>query len=141
MESTLNHLLADLVVEYHKLQSFHWYVKGEDFFQAHVKIEELYDDVNDFVDQVAEVILQIGAQPISSMRQFLDTSSIEEREDSYVSSKDAYASIIEDFQGILDEAVSIKGVADGENAYLVSTTMDDLIVSLSKTLWMLRQGR
>ena len=28
MEKKLNHLLADLVVEYHKLQSFHWYLKG-----------------------------------------------------------------------------------------------------------------
>lgn len=141
MESKLNHLLADLVVEYHKLQSFHWYVKGPDFFQAHAKIEDFYGDVNDFVDQIAEVILQIGAQPISSMHQFLETSSIEERSDGYVSSKGAYASIIEDFQSILDEASSIKGAADDENAYLVSTTMDDLIVSFSKALWMLRQGR
>lgn len=141
MESRLNHLLADLVVEYHKLQSFHWYVKGPDFFQAHPKIEDFYGDVNDFVDQVAEAILQIGAQPISSMHQFLEASSIEERPDGYVSSKDAYASISEDFQSILDEASSIKGAADDENAYLVSTTMDDLIVSFSKALWMLRQGR
>ena len=28
MEKELNKLLADLVVEYHKLQSFHWYLKG-----------------------------------------------------------------------------------------------------------------
>ena len=34
MEKLLNKLLADLVTEYHKLQHFHWYVKGGDFFQA-----------------------------------------------------------------------------------------------------------
>lgn len=28
MEKLLNKLLADLVVEYHKLQSYHWYLKG-----------------------------------------------------------------------------------------------------------------
>ena len=27
METKLNQLLADFVVEYHKLQTFHWYVK------------------------------------------------------------------------------------------------------------------
>ena len=32
MEKELNKLLADLVVEYHKLQSFHWYLKGYHFF-------------------------------------------------------------------------------------------------------------
>ena len=32
MEKLLNKLLADLVVEYHKLQHFHWYVKGGELF-------------------------------------------------------------------------------------------------------------
>ena len=37
MEKELNKLLADLVVEYHKLQSFHWYLKGYHFFDDHKK--------------------------------------------------------------------------------------------------------
>lgn len=32
MLESLNQFLADLVVEYHKLQNFHWYVAGMDFF-------------------------------------------------------------------------------------------------------------
>ena len=40
MEKELNKLLADLVVEYHKLQSFHWYLKGYHFFDDHAKLEE-----------------------------------------------------------------------------------------------------
>ena len=43
MESKLNALLANLTVEYHKLQNQHWYVAGSDFFQAHAQLEELYD--------------------------------------------------------------------------------------------------
>ena len=35
MEKKLNALLSDLVVEYHKLQSFHWYLKGSHFFDDH----------------------------------------------------------------------------------------------------------
>ena len=45
METKLNQLLADFVVEYHKLQTFHWYVKGKDFFTVHAKLEEYYDHV------------------------------------------------------------------------------------------------
>ena len=35
METKLNQLLADFVVEYHKLQTFHWPVKGKGFFTVH----------------------------------------------------------------------------------------------------------
>lgn len=53
MDKQLNKLLADLVVEYHKLQSYHWYIKGKDFFTVHAKLEELYNGVNKAIDEVA----------------------------------------------------------------------------------------
>ena len=52
MDKQLNKLLADLVVEYHKLQSYHWYIKGKDFFTVHAKLEELYNGVNKAIDEV-----------------------------------------------------------------------------------------
>ena len=60
MEKELNKLLADLVVEYHKLQSFHWYLKGYHFFDDHAKLEEYYDSVAEAVDGVAENMLKLG---------------------------------------------------------------------------------
>ena len=60
MEKELNKLLADLVVEYHKLQSFHWYLKGYHFFDDHAKLEEYYDEVAEIVDCVAEARPQTG---------------------------------------------------------------------------------
>ena len=39
MIEKLNKLLADLNVFYRKLQNYHWYVKGSDFFIAHKKLE------------------------------------------------------------------------------------------------------
>ena len=42
MEKELNKLLADLVVEYHKLQSFHWYLKGYHFFDDHKKLSLIH---------------------------------------------------------------------------------------------------
>ena len=61
MEKELNKLLADLVVEYHKLQSFHWYLKGYHFFDDHAKLEEYYDSVAEAVDGVAENMLKLDS--------------------------------------------------------------------------------
>ncbi len=70
METKLNQLLADFVVEYHKLQTFHWYVKGKDFFTVHAKLEEYYDHVNENIDEVAEHILMLNMKPLASLQEF-----------------------------------------------------------------------
>ncbi|MGN0287308.1 MAG: DNA starvation/stationary phase protection protein [Atopobiaceae bacterium] len=139
MESKLNALLANVTVEYHKLQNQHWYVSGSDFFQAHTQLESLYDELLPVIDDVAELILQLGGKPIASLAEVLQTATIQEREDEFLTSKDAFANVRTDLQTILDQVNGIKEAADAESNHLVSAKADELIASLSKTLWMLRQ--
>ena len=42
----LNLFLSNLNVFYRKLQNYHWNIIGEDFFNVHSKLEELYDEIN-----------------------------------------------------------------------------------------------
>lgn len=139
MESKLNQLLANVTVEYHKLQNQHWYVSGSDFFQAHAQLEELYDSLLPVIDDVAELILQLGGSPIASLREVLDLATISEREDASLKSVDAFHNVREDLSAILEQVTAIKAQADEESNYLVSAKADEYIASLSKTLWMLRQ--
>ena len=94
MEKELNKLLADLVVEYHKLQSFHWYLKGYHFFDDHKKFEEYYGDIADAVDGVAENMLKLGLKPESTMKGFMALSTIEEAKNKEVTSEEAYEIIL-----------------------------------------------
>ena len=139
MESKLNQLLANVTVEYHKLQNQHWYVSGSDFFQAHAQLEELYDSLLPVIDDVAELILQLGGSPIASLREVLDLATISEREGAPLKSVDAFRNVREDLSAILEQVTAIKAQADEESNYLVSAKADEYIASLSKTLWMLRQ--
>ena len=139
MNAKLNALLANVTVEYHKLQNQHWYVSGSDFFQAHAQLEELYDGLLPVIDDVAELILQLGGKPIASLAEVLDLATIREREDAHLLSKDAFLNVRTDFQTILDQVNGIKEAANAESNHLVSAKADELIASLSKTLWMLRQ--
>lgn len=141
MESKLNHLLANVTVEYHKLQNLHWYISGSDFFQVHAKLEEFYDGLLPIIDDVAETILQLGGKPIASLSEVLSTASIKEREDALVRSTQVFEIVLADFSALLDEVTAIKISADAENNHLVSALMDDYIASLSKTIWMIRQQR
>ena len=59
----LNCLLSDLNVFYRKLQNYHWNIKGKDFFNVHVKLEEYYNEINEQIDELAEQILMLGNEP------------------------------------------------------------------------------
>ena len=55
LEQNLNELLSDLNVFYRKLQNYHWNVTGQDFFQAHSKLEELYNEIRYLFNEVRSV--------------------------------------------------------------------------------------
>lgn len=139
MENKLNKLLANLVVEYHKLQNFHWYVKGKDFFQAHAKLEELYGYINEAIDEVAENILMLEGKPLASIKDFLQVSSIKEASRDNIKSKYIYKEVLDDFSYLLESVVSIKKDADENEVYIISALMDDYIKEFSKSIWMIKQ--
>ena len=140
MEKLLNKLLADFVVEYHKLQHFHWYVKGGDFFTAHAKLEELYDEINEGVDEIAEVMLMNKMKPASTMKEFLKLSSITEPKGGFASSSTVYKAVLADFKHLLDSFKAVNVAADKAGNYLVSTKMDNYIEHFSKAIWMISQS-
>jgi starvation-inducible DNA-binding protein len=139
MEKLLNRLLADLVVEYHKLQSYHWYLKGYHFFDDHSKLESYYDMVAGMVDGVAEDMLKLSLKPESTLKGFLDISVIKEAENEEVTSAEAFASVLADFKVLRDDVLAVKKAADEEGDYLTSALMDDYIESFYKEIWMLGQ--
>ena len=114
METKLNQLLADFVVEYHKLQTFHWYVKGKDFFTVHAKLEEYYDHVNENIDEVAEHILMLNMKPLASLQEFLKVSSITEAHGEFVCSQDILKEVLKDFEYLLNEVKELKKYIDRE---------------------------
>ena len=139
LEKKLNELLADLVVEYHKLQNFHWYVKGKAFFTTHAKLEEIYDGINASIDEVAENLLMIGGKPLGSLVEFKENSKIEEAKMEYIKTKDIYQAVLKDFDYLLGSIKEIKKLADEKEVYLISILMDDQIKYFSKAIWMIKQ--
>ena len=139
MERLLNKLLADLVVEYHKLQSYHWYLKGYHFFDDHPKLERYYDMIAGMVDGVAEDMLKLSLKPASTLKGFLALTAVEEAENKELTSEEAFASVLKDFELLRDDVLDVKKAADEAGDYLTSALMDDYIESFYKEIWMLRQ--
>ena len=135
----LNHLLANLVVEYHKLQNFHWYIKGCDFFTVHAKLEDYYNDINKAVDEVAESILMLEGKPLASLQEFAAHASVKEAEAQFRQSDVILAEVAKDYNLLLEEVIDIKKAADAEENFIISAMMDDYIRNFTKAVWMLKQ--
>lgn len=135
----LNHLLANFVVEYHKLQNFHWYIKGSDFFTVHAKLEDYYNDINKAVDEVAESILMLEGKPLASLQEFAAHASVKEAEAQFRQSDVILAEVAKDYNLLLEEVIDIKKAADAEENFIISAMMDDYIRNFTKAVWMLKQ--
>ena len=48
----LNELLANYQIFYMNARGFHWNIKGEKFFELHLKFEELYNDSLIKIDEI-----------------------------------------------------------------------------------------
>lgn len=74
--SALKEVLADAEVLSVKAHGYHWNVVGADFSQYHDLFGEIYDDVYESVDPIAENLRKLGEQAPASLREFLQMTSI-----------------------------------------------------------------
>jgi starvation-inducible DNA-binding protein len=79
--SDMNKLLSSYQVYYQNLRSFHWHIKGENFFELHTKFEEYYNSAKLNIDAIAERIQTLGFKPIGNMSTYLMVSEISEAPD------------------------------------------------------------
>ena len=135
----LNYLLSDLNVFYRKLQNYHWNIKGRDFFEMHVRLEEYYDEINDEIDELAEHILMLNFEPLGRMKDYLENTCIEEAKNEKIDTCQVVNNIITDYNTLLKKVKEIKEEADNNSEYKTSSLMDNYISSYMKHLWMLNQ--
>ena len=135
----LNLFLSNLNVFYRKLQNYHWNIKGEDFFDVHAKLEELYNDVNEQIDEVAEHILRIDGEPLGTLQDYLEITQIKEAKNEKICSRKIFEDVLKDYCILTENATKIKEDADNEKKYATSALMDEYLLDFSKKVWMIRQ--
>ncbi len=131
----LNDLLANYSTFYQNVRGYHWNIKGEKFFELHLKFEELYNDLFIKIDEVAERILTLGHAPAHKFSSYLSSSQIAEQnevEDGYRSVEDilsAFKILLTKQRRLLDFSSEIND--EGTNAQ-----MSDYIREQEKLVWM-----
>lgn len=137
MLQLLNKQVANWTVLYMKFHHYHWFIKGHHFFTLHKKFEELYEEANEHIDDIAERILAIGGSPISKLSDCLKVATISEA-NGYESEQAIVQGVIDDFQKILEECEQVIEMAQSENDEGTADMFIGMMKSLNKHLWMLK---
>lgn len=131
----LNKLLANYSIFYQNTRGYHWNIKGEKFFELHVKFEELYNDLFLKIDEVAERILTLGFTPEHNYSQYSQTSDIKESKNVSDGIK-SVEQILEAFKTVIlmqREILELSADASDEGT---NALMSDYIRMQEKLVWM-----
>lgn len=131
----LNVLLANYSLFYQNMRGFHWNIKGDKFFELHVKFEELYNDLFLKVDEVAERILTLGAAPEHNYSQYNKISVIIESA-KITDGTRAVEQILASFKTVISLQREILELAADAGDEGTNALMSDYIRIQEKQVWM-----
>jgi starvation-inducible DNA-binding protein len=132
----LNLMLANYQVYYQNLRNFHWNISGENFFDLHIKFEELYNDARLKIDEIAERLLTLRLRPLSTLSGYLKTAEIKEAKD-VSDSREMVAIVLKNHQALI---VNMRQIIATANEISDEGTIDmvgGFLSQLEKTSWML----
>lgn len=133
----LNELLANFQVYYQNLRGLHWNIRGKRFFDLHVKFEELYNNSQLRIDEIAERVLTLGGVPLHTFEDYLSLNKLNIGKN-ITDDENAVGLIIDSLQKLL--IIERKVIASSSEISDEGTTalLSDLITEQEKDIWMLQ---
>jgi starvation-inducible DNA-binding protein len=140
----LNNRLADAVDLQSQTKQAHWNVKGPHFIGLHKLFDEIYEDVGEYVDLIAERVVQLGGIAEGTVRFAGQRSSLSEYP-LVLSSGDEHVAALSDvlaqFSGKAREAIEELEENEDPDSMDILT---DVSRGIDKWLWFVeahQQGR
>lgn len=133
----LNELLASFQIYYQNLRGIHWNIKGKQFFELHIKFEELYTDVTIKVDDIAERILTLGEVPLHTFEDYAQKSKVAVGKN-ITKDELAVQLIIDSLASLLQLERKLLELSADVNDEGTNSLMSDFIAAQEKTIWMMQ---
>ncbi|MEZ4809143.1 MAG: Dps family protein [Allomuricauda sp.] len=135
LSKKLNELLANYQIFYMNARGFHWNIKGDKFFELHLKFEELYNDSLLKIDEIAERILTLGHTPLHTYADYIQLSKVKAAKN-VSDGTEAIKEILKGYETLLPierELLNLSGESNDEGT---NALMSDYIREQEKSVWM-----
>lgn len=135
--SHLATVLCDATSFAYRAHAAHWNVTGDDFPAWHEFFGELYDDVHDSLDTVAENIRKLGAFPPSSLDELIAGREIGAPKGAVSDAQDLLKELIALNDGLLKCLNEAFAAATRENQQGIANFLADRIDQHQKWRWQM----
>lgn len=133
-----NVYLANLAVMNFKLHNLHWNVEGEQFVPVHLYTEEVYDEMFEYFDAVAEHFRMYGLQPDSTLSAYMKNATIEEIEPRKFGCREVLEILLKDLETLRKQATDLRNACDEEGWFSAVSIFEDHVTSYNKRIWFIK---
>jgi starvation-inducible DNA-binding protein len=135
----LNAVLADEYVLYTKTRNYHWNVVGPQFNDLHKFFEAQYEELNGFVDEVAERARTLGGHALGTLTEFLQQARLHEQPGKYPDARGMIAALLADHETLVRQLrQDVDATANKYGDVGTSDFLTGLLEKHEKMAWMLR---
>jgi starvation-inducible DNA-binding protein len=131
----LKHLQADLYVLFFRIHNAHWNLVGKAFMGLHEKYGDLYAEMKDDADAVAERIRMLNGMPLSTMKEMCATASLKEIPGHEMDARHSAGMLKDGYQHICVELRPLISMAGEDEA--TKNMLIALLEKYEKHVWML----
>lgn len=133
---SLNILLANYQMYYQNVRGLHWNIKGKNFFDLHVKFEEIYTDSQEKVDMIAERILTLGGTPLHTFEDYIKLTNVPVGKD-VSEDTSAIELVVKSLSELLKIERQLLEESDSADDEGTNAMMSDFISEQEKLIWMM----
>jgi starvation-inducible DNA-binding protein len=131
----LNVLLAGYSLFYQNVRGYHWNIRGKEFFELHVKFEELYGRLYEKIDELAERIVTLGHFANFNYSDYKVSSKINESVP-VVNGVEAAEDILSSLNVLISQQREILALATSSNDQGTALLLTKNIKEQEKLAWM-----
>lgn len=134
----LRTLLANTLTLYYKAHVLHWNVDGADFPQYHAFFGDIYEELFDALDPIAEQLRQLDQKVPANIAALLGTATVADD----MSEDDSFVDMVQNFQTANNLTIEILrsaiATADAATEPAVSNFLQDRLGAHQKLAWKIR---
>lgn len=131
-------LLANATVMYYKTHQFHWNIEGVEFTQYHEFFGDLYTDVYNSVDPIAELLRKLDEYAPVSLDELFKYKTLQEETTRVVLLADILASLIKANEEVLASLNKVFTIANANKQQGICNFIADRIDTHQKHAWFLK---
>ena len=138
LTAALNIAVANTFVMYFKAHTYHWNVEGSDFPQYHGFLGDLYEELHDAVDPLSERLRVIGQYAPPSLKDLLESTTIEEDSDKPRNAREMFTNLLEANNEVVDSLNKVFELATSAKKQGIANFAADRLDIHAKHEWFLK---